>query len=149
MADRPQRLINHIAGGMCCDWFQAKINALRHFKDRAAYLAHQLMASVIHAEIASSWEIYLVFLEVPGELEAVTPCPSRMPIPYLMSSKNPPEEKELRHQCAHAWTKAMTLIQYWEDVENLYEYGGLVRHYSKLMVFIFYRINLVLKCHGV
>ena len=85
--------------------------------------------------------MYLVFPQVPGELEAAGPCPS---ILYL---KSPKKDEELQYKCVRAWTRAMTLIQYWEDAESLYEYGRSVRHYSKLMLFIFYQINLVLWCH--
>ena len=54
LRNRPEKLINHIAGRLSHDWFKAEINTLRHFRDRAAYLAHQLMASVMHAEIATT-----------------------------------------------------------------------------------------------
>ena len=42
----------------------------------------------------------------------------------------------------------MCLLQYWYDASLVYTYGGSVRQESKLMLFVFYRINAMLNPHG-
>ena len=46
------------------------------------------------------------------------------------------------------WMYLMHLLQYWYDTGLVYTYGGPVRQESKLMLFVFYRINAMLNPHG-
>ena len=43
----------------------------------------------------------------------------------------------------------MHLLQYWYDVGSVYTYGGPVRQESKLMLYVFYRINTMLNPYGI
>ena len=43
----------------------------------------------------------------------------------------------------------MHLLQYWYNAGSVYTYGGPVRQESKLMLFVFYRINAMLNPYGI
>ena len=43
----------------------------------------------------------------------------------------------------------MCLLQYWYDAGSVYTYGGPVRQESKLMLYVFYRINAMLNPYGI
>ena len=43
----------------------------------------------------------------------------------------------------------MCLLQYWYDAGSVYTYDGPVRQESKLMLYIFYRINAMLNPYGI
>ena len=80
----------------------------------------------------------------------------------LMSSLNNPTDVEppgapahsedyqtdVRVHCVWEWMYLMHLLQYWYDAGSVYTYGGPVRQESKLMLFVFYRINAILNPHG-
>ena len=94
-------------------------------------------------------KIYLVFTEVPSALENAQPHPPEAPVPSLQSHTSQAARNNIWGHHLSAWISALALIQDWQDDQTLYKYGGAVRHYSKLMLFMFYHINLVLKHHRV
>ena len=64
----------------------------------------------------------------------------------------PPHSKDyqmdVRVHCIQEWTYLMHLLQYWYDAGLVYTYSGHIRQESKLMLFIFYRINAMLNPHS-
>ena len=58
-------------------------------------------------------------------------------------------QTDIRVHCIQEWTYLMHLLQYWFNVGSVYTYGGPVRQESKLMLFVFYRINAMLNPHGI
>ena len=47
------------------------------------------------------------------------------------------------------WIYLMHLLQYWYDASSVYTCGGPVRQESKLMLFVFYRINAMLNLYSI
>ena len=43
----------------------------------------------------------------------------------------------------------MCLLQYWYDAGSVYTYGGPVRQESKLMLYVFYKINAMLNLYSI
>ena len=107
------------------------------------------MACAIYAKIAARCKIYLVLPVIPVALSNAHPYMLEVPILSLQDPTNKIDTNDLRGRCVHTWTSALALIQYWEDAQTLYEYGRPIWHYSKLMFYVFYQINLVLKCHDI
>ena len=58
-------------------------------------------------------------------------------------------QTDIRVHCVQEWTYLMCLLQYWYNAGSVNTYGGLVRQESKLMLFIFYRINAMLNPYGI
>ena len=57
-------------------------------------------------------------------------------------------QTDVRVHCVQEWTYLLHLLQYWYDTGSVYTYGGPVRQESKLMLFVFYRINAMLNPHS-
>ena len=69
------------------------------------------------------------------------------PLEAPTRSKN--YQTDVRVHCVWEWTYLMHLLHYWYDVGSVYTYSGPVRQESKLMLFIFYRINAMLNPYGI
>ena len=57
-------------------------------------------------------------------------------------------QTDVRVHCVWQWMYLLHLLQYWYDASLVYTYGGPVRQESKLMLFVFYRINAMLNPYG-
>ena len=53
-------------------------------------------------------------------------------------------QSDVRIHCVHKWAYLLKLLQYWHDVNSLYEYGRPVQMEGKLMLFVFYHVNKML-----
>ena len=58
-------------------------------------------------------------------------------------------QMDVRVHCVWEWTYLMRLLQYWYNAGSVYTYGSPVRQESKLMLFVFYRINAMLNPYGI
>ena len=58
-------------------------------------------------------------------------------------------QTDIRVPCVWEWMYLLRLLQYWYDAGSVYTYGSPVRQESKLMLFIFYRINAMLSPYGI
>ena len=58
-------------------------------------------------------------------------------------------QTDIRVHCMREWMYLMHLLQYWYDTGSVYTYGGPVRQESKLMLFVFYRINTMLNPYSI
>ena len=54
-----------------------------------------------------------------------------------------------RVHCIREWMYVMCLLQYWHDAGSVYTYGGPIRQESKLMLYVFYRINAMLNPYSI
>ena len=55
----------------------------------------------------------------------------------------------IRVKCRREWTYLMRLLQYWYDAYTVYTYGGPIRQESKLMLYVFYKINAMLNLYSI
>ena len=58
-------------------------------------------------------------------------------------------QMDIRVHCVREWTYLMHLLHYWYDAGSVYTYGVPVRQESKLMLFVFYRINAMLNPYSI
>ena len=48
-------------------------------------------------------------------------------------------------RCLKQWRYCLVLMQFWKDETTPFQYGGIVRHDSKVMLYIMFRLKAVLK----
>ena len=58
-------------------------------------------------------------------------------------------QTDVRVHCVREWMYLMHLLQYWYNAGTAYTYSGPVRQESKLMLYVFYRINAMLNPYSI
>ena len=84
---------------------------------------------------------------IPRELMSLPNNPTDVELPGA-PARSDDYQMDVRVHCVWEWTYLMRLLQYWYDSSSVHTYGGPVRQESKLMLFVFYRINAMLNPHS-
>ena len=114
------------------------------FGHRTAFVACFCMATAVYFEITWVRGYHWVFPNIPSEMERMTSWRG-VPLP------SPPKEStkcngiDLSERCLRRWRYFLALMQYWKDETTPFQYGGVVRYDSKVLLYCMFRIKAVLK----
>ena len=111
-------------------------------------LAHRVIASTITTLMVAHRGVHFLMPFVPMELMTSLPNTSDVepPGPPVHSDHY---QTNLHVKCTREWTYLMCLLQYWYDAGSVYTCGGPVLQESKLMLFVYYRINAMLNLYSI
>ena len=114
------------------------------FGHRTAFVTRFCMATVVYFEIAWVRGYRWVFPNIPPEMESLT---SRQGVPLPASPKESTKRNgvDLLERCLRRWCYFLALMQFWKDETTPFQYGGIVRYDSKVMLYCMFRIKAVLK----
>ena len=131
------------------DWkaYDAEIRCLATFYSQATVLACCVITSTITTLVVANRGIHFLALFIPRELMSSTNNPIDVEPPGA-PARSDDYQMDVRDHCVQEWMYLMHLLQYWYDVSSVYTYGSPVRQESKLMLFVFYRINAMLNPYG-
>ena len=131
------------------DWkaYDAEIRCLAAFYSQATVLARHVIASIIITLVVANRGVHFMAPVIPRELMSLLNNPSDAEPPGAPTCSED-YQTDVRVHCVWEWMYLMRLLQYWYDTSSVYTYGGPVRQESKLMLFVFYRINAMLNPHG-
>ena len=125
--------------------FQDEVNDWGNvFGHKTAFVVRFCMATAVYFEIAWVRGYRWVFPNIPPEMERMT---SRRGAPL----PSPPKEStkrngvDLSERCLRRWHYFLTLMQYWKDETSPFQYGGVIRFDSKVLLYCMFRIKAVLK----
>ena len=143
----PKEFIWYLMGNLDRKAYDAEIRCLVAFYSQATVLAHRVIASIITTLVAANQGIHFLALVIPRELMSSPNNPTDAEPPGA-PARSDDYQMDVRVHCVQEWTYLMRLLQYWYDAGSVYTYGSPVRQESKLMLFVFYRINAMLNPHG-
>ena len=125
--------------------FQDKVEDFGNvFSHRTTFVARFCMATAVYFEIAWVRGYRWVFLNIPPEMERMT---SRRGAPLPSSPKESTKRNgvDLSERCLRRWRYFLALMQFWKDETMPFQYGGVVRYDSKVMLYCMFRIKAILK----
>ena len=128
--------------------YDVEIRCLATFYSQATVLAHHVIASTITTLVAANRGIHFLAPFIHRELMNSLPNPSDTE-PLGAPAHSEDYQTDIRVHCVQEWTYLMHLLQYWYDAGSVYTYGGPVRQESKLMLYVFYRINTMLNPYDI
>ena len=143
----PKEFIPYIMGNLDQKAYDAEIRYLTTFYSQATVLAHHVIASIITTLVAANRGIHFMALVIPIELMSSLNNPLDAEPPGAPACSED-YQMDVRVHCIQEWMYLMHLLQYWYDTGSVYTYSGHVRQESKLMLFVFYRINAMLNPQG-
>ena len=132
----PKEFIRYLMGNLDQRVYEAEIRCLSAFYSQATVIAHHVIVSTITTLVAANRGIHFLVQFIPRELMNLPANPLDAELP------GPPTH--VRVHCVREWMYLMHLLQYWYDAGSVYTYGGPVQQESKLMLYVFYRINAML-----
>ena len=144
----PREFIRYIIGNLDQKVYDTEIRCLATFYSQATVLACHVIMSTITTLVVANRGIHFLAPFIPRELMNLPPNPSdtEPPGPPACSEDY---QMDVRVHCVREWMYLMHLLQYWYDTDSVYTYGGPVRQESKLMLYVFYRINAMLNPYGI
>ena len=102
------------------------------------------MAMVVYFEVAWVHGEKWIFPLIPLEMEKMTSRRgATLPASPKESQKCQGEDIVVR--CLKQWCYFLVLMQFWKDETTPFQYGGIVRHDSKVMLYVMFRLKAVLK----
>ena len=128
--------------------YDAEIRCLAAFYSQATVLAHRVIASTITTLVVANLDIHFLAPFIPRELMN-SPANPLGTEPLGPPTCSEDYQMDVRVLCMREWIYLMHLLQYWYDTGSVYTYGGPVRQESKLMLYIFYRINTMLNPYSI
>ena len=128
--------------------YDAEMKSLATFYSQATVIAWCVIASTITTLVAVNRGIHFLVLFIPRELmnSPANPPHAELPGPPACSEDY---QTDVRVHCIREWMYVMHLLQYWHDASSVYTYGGPIWQESKLMLYVFYRINAMLNPYGI
>ena len=144
----PKEFIRYLMGNLDRKAYDAEIRCLATFYSQATVLARHVIASTITTLVAANRGVYFLAPFIPRELMNSPPNPSDVEPPRA-PTRSEDYQTDIRVHCVREWMYLMHLLQYWYDAGLVYTYSGPVRQESKLMLYIFYRINAMLNPYGI
>ena len=124
-----------------------EIRCLATFYSQATVLAHHVITSTITTLVAANRGVHFLAPFIHRELISLPNNPTDTE-PAGAPTHSNDYQTDFRVHCVWEWTYLLHLLQYWYDAGSVYTYGGPVQQESKLMLFVFYRINAMLNPYG-
>ena len=114
------------------------------FKHRTAFIARYCMAMVVYFKVAWVRGERWIFPIIPPEMEKMTSRRgATLPVSPKESVKHSGDDIAVR--CLKQWRYFLALMQFWKDETMPFQYGGVVRHDSKVLLYVMFRLKAVLK----
>ena len=66
-------------------------------------------------------------------------------LPTLPADLQKRQEEDIVARCLKWWRYFLALMQFWKDKTMPFQYGGIVRHDSKVLLYVMFRLKAVLK----
>ena len=144
----PKEFIRYIIGTLDRKAYNTEIRCLATFYSQATVIARHVIASTITTLVVANRGVHFLAPFIPRELMSspANPMDAELLGPPTCSDDY---QTDIRVHCVREWTYLMHLLQYWYDAGSVYTYGGPVRQESKLMLYVFYRINAMLNPYGI
>ena len=114
------------------------------FEHRTAFIARYCMAMVVYFEVAWVCGERWIFLIILPEMEKMM---SRrgVTLPALPKESVKCSGDDIAVRCLKQWCYFLVLMQFWKDETMPFQYGGIVRHDSKVLLYIMFWLKAVLK----
>ena len=139
----PKDFIRYLQGSLDRKAYDAEIQSMAILHNSAT-VAHWVIACTITALVAATRGIRFMSPVIPMELMNMLNNPTNMELPGP-PARSEDYQSDVRIHCVHEWAYLLKLLQYWHNANSLYEYGGPVQMEGKLMLFVFYHVNEMLK----
>ena len=127
------------------DDFQDEVNDFGNvFGHRTAFIVRYCMAMVVYFEVAWVRGERWIFPNIPPEMEKMM---SRRGATLPASPKESVKctGVDVSARCLKRWRYFLALMQFWKDETTPFQYGGVVRHDSKVLLYIMFQLKAVLK----
>ena len=114
------------------------------FEHRTAFIACYCMATVVYFEVAWVHGKRWIFPIILPEMEKMT---SRRGATLSASPKESVKctGDDIAVRCLKRWHYFLALMQFWKDEMTPFQYGGVVRHDSKVLLYVMFWLKAVLK----
>ena len=114
------------------------------FEHQTTFTARYCMAMVVYFEVTWVRGERWIFPLIPPQMEKMTSRRgATLPTPPADSQKCQGEDIVAR--CLKWWCYFLALMQFWKDKTTPFQYGGIVRHDSKVLLYVMFRLKAVLK----
>ena len=114
------------------------------FEHRTAFTACYCMAMAVYFEVAWVRGEKWIFPLIPPQMEKMTSRRgATLPTPPADSQKR--QGEDIAARCLKWWRYFLALMQFWKDETTPFQYGGIVRHDSKVLLYVMFRLKAVLK----
>ena len=114
------------------------------FERRTTFIARCCMAMVVYFEVAWVRGEKWIFPLIPPQMEKTTSRRgATLPTPPAVLRKCQGEGIVAR--CLKWWRYFLALMQFWKDETMPFQYSGVVRHNSKVLLYVMFRLKAVLK----
>ena len=127
------------------DDFEDQVNDYGNvFGHRTAFIMRYCMAMAVYFEVAWVCGEKWVFPNIPPEMEKMT---SRRSATLPASPKESVKHtgSNVAARCLKRWRYFLALMQFWKDETTPFQYSGVVRHDSKVLLYVMFRLKAVLK----
>ena len=102
------------------------------------------MAMAVYFEVAWVRGKRWIFPLIPPQMEKMmSRRGATLPTPPADSQKR--QGEDIAARCLKWWHYFLVLMQFWKDKTTPFQYGGVVRHDSKVLLYIMFRLKAVLK----
>ena len=144
----PLEFVKYVIGTLDRKAYDTKIRCLAALPNQAIVLAHHVITSTITTLVAANRGVHFLTLFIPMELMSSLPNPmnAEPPGPPVCSREY---QTDVQVKYRREWMCLMHLLQYWYNAGSGYTYRGPVRQESKLMLFVYYRINAMLNPYSI
>ena len=114
------------------------------FGHRTAFVACFCMATAVYFEVAWVRGYRWVFPNIPLEMEKMT---SRRGATLPASPKESTRcnSVDVSERCLRRWHYFLALMQFWKDEMTPFQYGGIVRYDSKVMLYCMFQLKAIMK----
>ena len=102
------------------------------------------MASAVYFEVAWVRGKRWIFPNIPPEMENMTSRRGAT-LPALPKESVKRTGIDVSAKCLKRWRYFLVLMQFWKDETTPFHYGGVVRHDSKVLLYVMFRLKTVLK----
>ena len=114
------------------------------FERRTAFIARYCMAMVVYFKVTWVRGEKWIFPLIPLQMETMMSRQgATLPTPPGGSQKC--QGEDIAARCLEWWCYFMALMQFWKDETTPFQYGGVIRHDSKVMLYVMFRLKAILK----
>ena len=102
------------------------------------------MATAVYFEVAWVRGEKWVFPNIPPEMEKMMSRRGAT-LPALPKESVKCTGSDVAARCLKRWRYFLALMQFWKDETTPFQYGGIMRHDSKVMLYVMFRLKAILK----
>ena len=114
------------------------------FEHQTTFIARCCMAMAVYFEVAWVRGERWIFPFIPPQMEKMTSQRgTTLPTPPADSQKC--QGEDIAARCLKWWRYFLALMQFWKDETTPFQYGGIVRHDSKVLLYVMFQLKAVLK----